>query len=347
MELLMQKMLLKNGRIISPNNLKIKKKISIGIVGSGKMAEHYINVVNSFNHKLEAIVSISNNKNALKLARKYKTKLYTSYNEASLNKKNINAWIICVRWSEIYKCLKYFIKLKQPLLVEKSIDIDSKSLEKFYKSNKRYFGKISFAYNRNYYDYIFKLIKIINTSGPIYLEAKFYDLYNKILNDKGKKIKKYLPYYITSHWVVLILKILKLLKIKIKSILVKKLSSSKINFKVLSFNLKLRKSFFFMKIYNFPNMPKNHSIEIFLKKGHLQISPIEKLVHNKNMKIKKSFKKKYSSNSDIYTVNDRLKPGLRFMYYDFIKKNFYDEKSILETDIRELIIAYKVCEKLM
>jgi hypothetical protein len=347
MELSMQKVLLKTGSLISPNNLKIKKKFGIGIVGSGKMAEHYIKVIRSFNHKLEAIVSISNNKNASKLANKYKTNLYTSYEEAIINKKNIDAWIICVKWSEIYNCLKLFIKLKQPLLVEKSIAIDSKALANFYKLNKKNFSKISFAYNRNYYDYIFKLIKIINTSSPIYLEGKFFDPYKKILNDKGRKIKKYLPYYITSHWIVLILKILKLLRIKITSISIFFLSNTEFNSRVIKLNLKLGKKTFHMQIYNFPNMPKNHFIGIFLKKGYLEISPIEKLVHSKSIRIVKSIKNKYLQNSQVYKVDNKFKPGLRFMYYDFIKKNFYSEKSILETNIKDLIDAYKICEKLI
>ena len=343
----MQKMLLQTGRLIWPSNLKIKKKICIGIVGSGKMAEHYINVIRSFDHKIGAIVSLSNNKNALKLSKKYKTNLYTSYQEAILNKKNIDAWIICVRWNEIYNCLKYFMKLNQPLLVEKSITIDSKSLKNLYKLNKKNFSKISFAYNRNYYDYIFKLVKIINSSNPIYLEGKFFDPYKKIVKDKGKEINLYLPYYITSHWIVLILKILKLLGIKITSISKENTSNTESYSKLIKLNLKSGKKIFFMKIFNFPNIPKNHSIEIYLKKGYLQISPIEKLVHNKSFRINKSIKNKYLPNFQVYEVSNKFKPGLRFMYYDFIKKNFYGEKTILETNIKDLINAYKICEKLI
>lgn len=343
----MQKTLLKTGSLIFPNSLKIKKKISIGIVGSGKMAEEYIKVIKSFNHEVNAIVSISNNKNAFKLAHRYKTNLFTSYKEATINKKNIDAWIICVRWKDIYKCLKFFIKLNKPLLVEKSISINSKALTKFYKLNKKNFKKISFSYNRNFYDYIFRLIKIINSSNPLYLEGKFFDPYKKILNDKGIEIKKFLPYYITSHWIVLILKILKLLRIKITSLSKKNLCKGKFNSTVIKLNLKLKNKIFFMKIFNFPNMPRNHSIEIYLKKGHLMISPIEKLVHSKSIRIRKSMKNKYSPNFEAYETNNKFKPGFRFMYYDFIKKNFYGKKSILETDVKDLIYAYKICEKLI
>ena len=48
----MEKNLLKNGKIIFPKKLNLKKKINVGIIGSGKMAMEYIAVINSFNHKL-------------------------------------------------------------------------------------------------------------------------------------------------------------------------------------------------------------------------------------------------------------------------------------------------------
>ena len=60
----MQKKLLKLGRNIFPNNLKINKQFNIGIVGSGKMAQNYIEIVRSFNHNISAILSLSKNKNA-------------------------------------------------------------------------------------------------------------------------------------------------------------------------------------------------------------------------------------------------------------------------------------------
>ena len=60
----MQKKLLKIGKNIFPNNLKINKKLNIGIVGSGKMAKNYMEVVNSFNHNVSAIISLSKNPKA-------------------------------------------------------------------------------------------------------------------------------------------------------------------------------------------------------------------------------------------------------------------------------------------
>ena len=256
----MQKVLLKTGKIIYPNNLKIKKKFRIGIIGSGKMAQNYIEVISSYKHKVAAIVSLSNNRNAKRLAKKYNAKLFCDYKSAIINNKIVDAWIICCSWEEIANCLKFFIKTKQPLLVEKSITLNSQKLQELFKNNKKNFSKILFAYNRNYYDFIFKLLRIINKNDLEYIEGKFFDQYQKIIKTKGNKIKKYLPYYITSHWIVMILMIVKTLGMKIIEIKKEKIYSNKFDQILLSFKLKFKNKYLYLKFYNLPNHPKNHSI---------------------------------------------------------------------------------------
>jgi len=68
----MEKNLLKNGKIIFPKTLNLKKKINVGIIGSGKLAMEYIAVIESFNHKLVYLFSPTNNKNAQLIAKKIK-----------------------------------------------------------------------------------------------------------------------------------------------------------------------------------------------------------------------------------------------------------------------------------
>ena len=46
----MEKNHLIDGKNFSPNKLGIKRKINVGIVGSGKIAEEYIRIIKSFNH---------------------------------------------------------------------------------------------------------------------------------------------------------------------------------------------------------------------------------------------------------------------------------------------------------
>ena len=342
----MKKVLLKTGKIIYPNNLKIKKKFRIGIIGSGKMAQNYIEVISSYKHKVAAIVSLSNNYNAKKLAKKYNAELFCDYKSAIINNKIVDAWIICCSWYEIAKCLKFFIKTNQPLLVEKSITLNSQKLQELYKKNKKNFSKILFAYNRNYYDFIFKLLRIINKNGLVYIEGKFFDQYQKIIKTKGTKIKKYLPYYITSHWIVMILMIFKTLRIKILEIKKEKIFGNKFDQMLLSFKLKFKNKHLYLKFYNLPNHPKNHSIEFYFEKKHLNISPIEKMNYIDNINIIRGSNNKYLPQFRFDEVNQKFKPGIRYLYYDFINNCFFNKKSYLKTDMRDLIKAYKICEKL-
>ena len=97
----MEKNRLKNGKIISPNKLKIKRKFNIGIVGSGRIAEEYIKVIKSFNHKVTVIVSPSKSINAKKLSDKYNSNFSYNFQEAYNEYNEINAWIICTKWNKL------------------------------------------------------------------------------------------------------------------------------------------------------------------------------------------------------------------------------------------------------
>ena len=345
----MQKKLLKNGKNIFPNNLKITKKFNIGIIGSGKMAEKYMEVVKSFNHKIYVIISLSKNPNAKKLAIKYNSKLYFSYEDTQKIKNKVDAWIICSKWEELGYALKKFIKYKKPILIEKSIPMSANSLSKFFSKNNNNKSKVYLAYNRNYFDYIFFLISKISTNNSIkYIDARFYDPYSKIIKSKGKPIKKYLTYYITSHWVVFILKILNLLNVKILKVEKKKLfTKNKINSTLLMFKLNFKKKNFFLNFLNAPDVPKNHSIDFYLEKGHIKISPIEKIAFYKNLKIKKIDSQNVYLPDVKYTkVDNKYKSGLRSLYFSFIEEYFFNKKSVLKTNQKDLINAYKICELL-
>ena len=345
----MQKKLLKLGKNISPNNLKINKIFNIGIIGSGKMATNYIKVIKSFNHKISVIVSLSKNQNAKKLAKENKCNLEHNYKDIKKINKKIHAWIICSKWNNLHKSLKKLIDLNKPLLVEKSIIMSSKNLSKFFQKKKKNSAKVFFAYNRNYYDYIFYLINQLKHNNNLtYIDAKFYDPYTRIFKEKGNSIKKYLPYYITSHWIVLILKIFNLLDIKIVNVKKKKIINNK-KFKsvMLCFKLKFKKKIIFFRMMNMPDEPKNHVIEFYLKKGHIQISPIENMSFSKNIEVrKKKSQNIYLPDIRKVGVDNKYKPGLRSLYYSFIKESFFKEKSVLKTGKNDLIKAYKLCELL-
>ena len=158
----MEKNLLKNGKIIFPNKLRIKNKINVGIIGSGKMAMEYIAVIRSFNHTLTYLFSPSDNKRAQLIAKKNKAKYLKDYKEVLLADK-VDVWIVCTSWHRLEEVFFKISKIKKPILFEKSLTLSSSSVNRVLKlKNFPSIKKMSFAYNRNYYDYIFFLCNFIN-----------------------------------------------------------------------------------------------------------------------------------------------------------------------------------------
>ena len=337
---------LRDGKVIFPNKLKIKKKFNVGLIGSGKIAKEYIKVLRSFNHKLVYIFSSSKNKNAINLAKKNKAKIIHDHKEIFI-KSDIDFWIVCTSWNKLRNLFFDLLIIKKPVLFEKSLIINTQELQKI-KKIKNFLSikkNFSFAYNRNYYDYIFYLKSILSKQNINYGFAYLHDPYQRLI--KKKKIpKKYLGIYITSHWISLILKIFKLCKIKVISKKVE-IINKKDDFKKLSFFLKQNNTKFNFDLYSFPNLPKNHKINFFLENKIIEISPIEKInIFEKLQKKRINNQNEYSPKIKTLNVNNKFKPGFRYQYYDFINKNFYKKKTLLSTDFDDLMEIYKVLEML-
>ena len=342
----MDKNLLKDGNLIFPNRLKKKKKYNIGIIGSGNIAKEYIKVLKSFNHNLNYLITLTNNINANKLAKKYNAKLINNIKEID-QLKDVDFWIVCSSWNKLKKIFFDIKHIKKPILFEKSIILNSLDFRKIIKDKKFDSIKknISFAYNRNYYDYIYFLIHLLTNQKIEYGNAYFYDPYKNLI-DKKKIPEKNLCVYITSHWISLVLKIFNLCKIKISKIVSKTINKKK-NFKKLTFYLKTNKNKFEFDFFNFPNLPKNHEINFVLENQIIKISPIERIKLYQNLQSKKTkSQNKYLPKIKIIDVDDKFKPGFRFQYYDFIKRHFLNKKTFLQTDIKDLIEIYKISKML-
>ena len=156
----MVKNLLKSGKIIYPKKLILKKKLNIGIVGSGTIANEYARIISSFGHKLIVIISKSKNRNAKNIARKHNAKIFSNISKIDKN-LTVHAWIVCTSWNKLDYYLKFFFRSQSPILIEKGIALNSKKIFNLFLKNKKK-SKISVAYNRNYYDYIFYLLKIVS-----------------------------------------------------------------------------------------------------------------------------------------------------------------------------------------
>ena len=71
------------------------------------------------------------------------------------------------------------------------------------------------SYNRVFYDYVPLLISILQKNSIDQININMPDPFKKILKGKKKSLKQHLILFITSHWVSLIIKILKILKMNI------------------------------------------------------------------------------------------------------------------------------------
>ena len=141
----MEKNHLMNGKIVYPNKLKISNSIKVAIIGSGNMANEYSKVVKSFGHKIKIFVSKTKSKNSIVLSKKYKSLLSSKISDIS--KTEVDLIIICSKWNELYSDLLETTKLDKPIMVEKSLILNSSRYKKILK----YQHKIFFAFNRNYY----------------------------------------------------------------------------------------------------------------------------------------------------------------------------------------------------
>ncbi len=346
MELLMQKKLSKIGKNIFPNNLRIYKKLNVGLIGTGRIAMEYKNVINSFNHKIIALVSEKQTSNKNLLSKFNATKIFNSFKEAINETKEVDCWIICTSWDRLSKNFKIAIKNNLKFLIEKPLIIEKKIYKNLLKNNKQ--KNFLIAYNRNYYDYTSKLLNILKKDGLDNIVINMPDPYKNIVKKYGKKINKYLVKFMTSHWIAFFYKIISILNYKI--IKKEKTKNNESSNKTIVLTLKNKKNSkkIFATINLLPDNNSNLNVDIFSKRTHININPFELIKISKNIrKFRSKSNNIYKVKYDYLIVNDKYKPGYRYMYYDFIKSCVLNtEKSYLGTNALDLLEIYKICELL-
>jgi hypothetical protein len=321
--------------------------IRVGLVGSGKIALEYARVIDSFNHKIEVIVTKNKSRSKKTLIRKYKIQNEIDDFESALKKfPQIDFWIICNATEYLVQNLKIAIKYKVKFLIEKSILIKSKNLKKITNNLKEHEIENFFvAYNRNFYDFIIQLIQILKNDAPKKIIINMADPFTQIIKKRGIKFKRNLVKFMTSHWIALILKILENLnyKIQLKNI-IKFFSKGYLGYKFLYFKVKKSKKEILINFNLIPDNPSNTSISFYGKKNII-LSPIEKIHINSGIK------KKMTNNQNIYVpivnskkTSDKFKPGFKLMYKSFFEKVLNKKKNTQLVNIKDLVKIYSICE---
>jgi hypothetical protein len=333
-------------KILNPSYLKLKKKIRIGIIGSGKIAIEYSRVVKSFNHDLVAVVSKSKKERLNKIFKNFKN--YNKYNSLgdAINDKRVEAWIVACSYAELYNNFILLIKFKKNFIIEKSIICSHEKLKKISNSiNNKDKKKFIIAYNRNHYDYVYSLIKEIKKDKIFFVNLRIADSYEKIIKKNNFNKKYHINYFITSHWIALIYKILKIIGYKPDFNKVDKVIYKFYQPSSLRVPFKKKNHTVYVNVINVPNGPFNHGIEFFCKKKYFNISPIEKLsIFDKIKNIKSKSNNFYYPKIKSLNVSYNFKPGFRLQYYEFIKKVLSKKISNTSIYIDDLIDIYKICE---
>lgn len=173
-------------------------KINVVVIGSGKMAEAYVDVIQSFKNFNILGAYSRNQKNLRSFCKKKKINLINNYKEINESKKNIHLLIIAVTASNLLKVINFTKKLNCVRLLEKPLGISLKQAEKINKisKNKKYF----LALNRRMYESTQFAHKKINKQKIILVEDHINFNLLKQLGFKKKQYKN----FIFSHSIHLI-----------------------------------------------------------------------------------------------------------------------------------------------
>ncbi len=238
--------------------------MKVGLVGSGKIAVEYAKVIKSYNHDIYVLVTKNNSFTKKNLLKKFKIPYESdNFHSAIKNYPNINFWIIWGSPESLLINLKIALKNNIKFLIEKSILVNGKELKKLiFKKN---IENCYIAYNRNFFDFIPNLIKNLKKDNPQKITINMADPYSDIVAKKGKKFKKNLVKFMTSHWIALIFKILEYLnyKIDLKN-KIKYFFKGYLGHKFLFFAAKNLKKKILINFNLIPNNPSNTSI-VFIK----------------------------------------------------------------------------------
>ena len=166
-------------------------KINLGVIGTSKIAQEHLRVINNIkDFKLYGITSRTN-KNSNFILNKFKfKKKYKSYIEMAKD-KNIKALLIVVSADQSYSVIKDIIKFKKPFFCEKPAGSTLKE-SRYLKSLSIKFKTLNMVgFNRRYYSVIKTGLDIINKNGGIRaINVEGHERYWIIKSIINKKLRK-------------------------------------------------------------------------------------------------------------------------------------------------------------
>ena len=306
------------------------KKISIGIIGTGKVAQEYVKIFQKLNTEIKIVCA----------RKKIKLKNFCLKNNIKKNttnfdnilKENLDGIVCCVTPSSSFQVSKKLQKFNGKILFEKPVGLsylETLKIRNFFHKKKNFFV----ALNRRYIYSIVTAKKIIsNIKGKKLISI--YDQENTIQAKKNGHDKLTIKNWMYANSIHLIDLInfftnSKIIRIEKKNKIFKKHN--------IYFSIIYYKNGDIVQFKSFWNKPAPWMINISTNKKFIELKPIEELkVTNFNKKIIKNFRK------DKMDIN--FKPGFYRQCADFIKVIRKKDSNLINLD--EYFNSVKLTKKI-
>lgn len=255
-------------------------------IGFGKQAQEYAKVFKILNIKISSIF-VRNKKKYNKYKKEYLIDKIETDLSKCLNKNNYDFIMVMLPWNIIEIILPIVIKNSKKKLIfsEKPVSLSLKKLRYLTNICTEYNKNVYVLYNRRFYEVFKKTQKYLKNNRLLHFKMTINENEKELIKRKSRKIIGNIKYHITSHWIDLVMWLL-----KIKS------------FKVIKFN----------NSYTLIS-DKNYQISINYKGG----KPISMKLDFKNFTLKtKSLEKLYliKKNKEKLVINEKkmnnFKPGI-------------------------------------
>ena len=305
--------------------------MKIGFIGSSNISRFHIEAIRNNDFTIEGIGTTFNSNNCRELSESLNLKeKYCVNGWKEVLNKEVDAFCLCIKTSETAKILNQILKIGKPVLVEKPVSFDYKSLENLVNNPMK--EKIFVGYNRRFYETLRKVKKICS-------ESKHGGTVVVNLPDSGYGIEDFLNN--SCHMIDSLRYILGDFEI-VKKILMKEKNDC--YFSSISALCKNERWSILINIKR--HMPSNYSININSDNLVYELKPLEKLTIFKGLRIieptmKEPIRRYVPNIISTYSEENFLKPGFDKMYKTFAK--FIENKDIDFCCIDDAKKTMKIC----
>ena len=185
----------------------VQNKKRFVFVGCGKIAYCHADVILSLGHQIIGVAARTKSPTIGLFSEKYQiNNCYDDFHKM-FNKLQPDAVILCTSWDQTEKIIEDVINYDIPVLVEKPVALSSEKLKNVIKEVGGNSENVLVGYNRRFYDFVPDLKKAIFEQELLSVQLNFPEAVSN-LKRQFPIIQNYILFYMSSHWLDLVLYLL-------------------------------------------------------------------------------------------------------------------------------------------